>query len=416
MSLLVGASVREVPVPPDSAMGGFVARTQPSTGIHDPTTVRVVVLDDVAVVTVDVCVLHEQTCRDIERAVGLGTVVVAAVHTHSGPAIGLGRAGGHESAIHDAVVDAAVAGVREARQKRRSVEISWASVRGLGVAKARRHLDRTIDPPLDALRFSDATTGEVVATITCYPCHPVVLDATNTMISADYVDALRRGVEDETGAPCLALTGAAGDVNTGHAPTASFSTSPASQRTFGRAQELGTRLAHGLRVAAWTGLKAKGAMARSLPVVLDYEPITQPYVDSRRSKWEERLANAANGEDVVLTSWIDWARHWQPEQLAAPWQGRVVCIDLGEAALVTLPGEPFLSLAESLKDAAPLLMVAGYCDGVPGYLPTSDAYPEGGYEVEDACMYYAMPAPFKRGSAEELLRLGTSLIRERDAD
>lgn len=411
MSLLVGVSVREVPVPPGSAMGGFAARIQPSTSTHDPTTVRVVVLDDVAVVTVDVCVLHEQTCRDIERGVGRGTVVVAAVHTHGGPAIGRGRAGGHESRIHDATVDAALAGVREARQKRRPVEISWASVRGLGVAKARRHLDRTIDPPLDALRFSDATTGEVVATITCYPCHPVVLDATNTMITADYVDALRSRVEEETGAPCLALTGAAGDVNTGHAATASFSTSAASQRTFGRAEELGTRLADGLGGATWTRLPARGAVAKSLPVVLDYEPITQHYVDARRRQWEERLANAADGEVPVLTSWIDWARHWRPEHLADPWHGRVTCIDLGEAALVTLPGEPFLNVAESLQEAAPRLIVAGYCDGVPGYIPTSDAYSEGGYEVEDACMYYAMPAPFKRGSAEELVRVGTSLIR-----
>jgi neutral ceramidase len=413
VSLFVGASVREVPVPSGSTMGGFAARTHASTGIHDATTVRVVVLDDVAVVTVDVCVLHEQTCRDIEQAVGLGTVVVAAVHTHSGPAIGLGRAGGHEPGVHDATVEAAVAGVREARQKRRPVDVSWASARGLGVAKARRHLERTIDPPLDALRFSDATTGEVVATITCYPCHPVVLDATNTMITADYVYALRRRVEEETDAPCLALTGAAGDVNTGHLPTASFSSSPASQRTFERAQELGTRLADGLRAAAWTPLQSRGAVATSVPVVLDYEPITQPYVDARCRQWQEQLANAANGEIPVLTSWIEWARHWRPEHLAVPWQGRAVFIDLGDAALVTLPGEPFLRVAESLQEAAPRLMVAGYCDGVAGYLPTSDAYPEGGYEVEDACMYYAMPAPFKRGSAEELVRLGKSLIRAR---
>ena len=78
---------------------------------------------------------------------------------------------------------------------------------------------------------------------------------------------------------------------------------------------------------------------------------------------------------------------------------------------VTLPGEPFLNVAESLQEAAPRLIVAGYCDGAPGHLPTSDACPEGGYEVEDACMYYSMAAPFKRGAAEELVRLGTSLVR-----
>ena len=78
----------------------------------------------------------------------------------------------------------------------------------------------------------------------------------------------------------------------------------------------------------------------------------------------------------------------------------VAALDLGGAALATLPGEPFLWASDELASVRPHLMVAGYSDGVAGYLPTADAYPEGGYEVDDACMYYAMPAPFRRGSLE----------------
>ncbi len=55
-------------------------------------------------------------------------------------------------------------------------------------------------------------------------------------------------------------------------------------------------------------------------------------------------------------------------------------------------------------------MVAGYSDGVAGYLPTADAYPEGGYEVDDACMYYAMPAPFRRGSLEAVTAAARRLL------
>ena len=408
--LRAGVAVRAVDVPVGTPLAGFAGRLSASTGVHDPTTVRALVLDDVAVVSVDVCVLHEQTCAAIEKASGLAAVVVAATHTHSGPSVGCGRVGPHSAAVHDAIVDAAGAALREAADARVPVEVSWASVTGTGVAKDRRHLDRMIDPPLVALRFTDSSTGVVVATLASYPCHPVVLDATNTLVTADYVHPLRAGVEAETSAPCVFLTGAAGDVNTGHAAAASFASGKAPERTFERAAELGGRLAAGLASAGWERLESSGAVFRSASVTLDYEPLTVATVGVRRDGWQRAVPDADPGTRAVLECWIDWAERWRPEWLNDAWTGRVGCLDLGSALVVTLPGEPFLWASDTLMKRRPHVMVAGYSDGVVGYLPTSDAYPEGGYEVEDACMYYAMPAPFRRGSLERLTDAAAALM------
>ena len=54
--------------------------------------------------------------------------------------------------------------------------------------------------------------GRLLATIVNYACHPTTLAWDNTLISPDYVGALREVVERETGGPCLFLQGASGDL------------------------------------------------------------------------------------------------------------------------------------------------------------------------------------------------------------
>ena len=60
----------------------------------------------------------------------------------------------------------------------------------------------------------------------------------------------------------------------------------------------------------------------------------------------------------------------------------VCCLDLGKALVLHLPGEPFvayqLKAQRMRKDA--FVCVAGLGDDGPGYIPTDDAYPQGGYE------------------------------------
>jgi hypothetical protein len=52
---------------------------------------------------------------------------------------------------------------------------------------------------------------------------------------------------------------------------------------------------------------------------------------------------------------------------------------------------------------------AGYTNGSIGYLPTPEAYEEGGYEVDTSYIYYRLPAPLAPACAgmviEEMLAL-----------
>ena len=84
--------------------------------------------------------------------------------------------------------------------------------------------------------------------------------------------------------------------------------------------------------------------------------------------------------------------------------------------VVTLPGEPFLAVAERLRarvaaEAGGPCLVLGYADGCPGYFPTAKEHRRGGYEVEDAHRYYGMPGPFAEGAAEMLIDLAAEVCR-----
>ena len=60
-------------------------------------------------------------------------------------------------------------------------------------------------------RATDAA-GKTVATFVNYACHPTTLAWQNTLISPDFPGAMRELVEQATGAPCVFLQGASGDL------------------------------------------------------------------------------------------------------------------------------------------------------------------------------------------------------------
>jgi hypothetical protein len=54
--------------------------------------------------------------------------------------------------------------------------------------------------------------GTTLATVVNYACHPTTLAWQNTLISPDYIGAMRAVVESATGAPCVFVQGASGDI------------------------------------------------------------------------------------------------------------------------------------------------------------------------------------------------------------
>ena len=80
----------------------------------------------------------------------------------------------------------------------------------------------------------------------------------------------------------------------------------------------------------------------------------------------------------------------------------LTCLDLGKAAVLHLPGEPFVEYQLKAQELAKeqFVCVAGYGDGGPGYIPTDKAYLEGGYEPT-----VALAAPCEEALYKALAKL-----------
>lgn len=262
------------------------------------------------------------------------------------------------------------------------------------------------DPEVGVIRL-DTVDGQPLACIVNYACHPTILGPGNRLISPDYPGSVRKIVEQVTGATCFFLQGAAGNVG----PTETFVSDA------GVARKLGTQL--GLEASrVFLTLNTRPTERRLRNVVqsgaalADYEDIPtaipqphlallQDFVDlPTRSpfsevyeKAPERLAQT-EAEIAELTS-----MHADPQQIATvqqrltreqlrvnelrSYKGRktlpieTYAVRLGEAAIVTISGEPYSEIGAMIKSRSPFTgktLFAGYEGGYTMYLPTADVF------------------------------------------
>lgn len=392
--LLAGVESLDITPSDPVAMSGFAARTEPSSGTHDPLSVRALVVDRTALITVDVVGLHEDLCARVRASVRrwVDHAIIHATHTHSGPTSMPGRLGtGLDEDWLTHVESSCVEAVRRAAMSREPVVVSAGYGDDPNIGRNRRRPGGPVDDALPVLRLSrpDSTN---LALLVSYACHPVVLSAQNSLLSADYPGVVRRRLEASTGATALFVTSCAGDINTGHA----LDGRPADlrHRTFARCEDIGRRIADAaLRSAPTPGVQLVDAAHQAVAIPLEQSSPNNPACRA------------------------DLRADTPPDAASSTWEARVSAFRWGPAVIVALPGEPFsqasLDIRRQLSSiaGAEIVAVLGYSDGCPGYFPACDEYALGGYEVEQAHHYYGMPSPFARGSLELLAQTAVTVAR-----
>ncbi|HTM77037.1 MAG TPA: neutral/alkaline non-lysosomal ceramidase N-terminal domain-containing protein, partial [Devosia sp.] len=237
----VGIGVVDITPPAGLAMAGFGARTQPATGAHDRLTARAIAVGDTAVVVADVLGMHEAMSARIRERCCLpaDNVIVTALHNHGGPASMAGRAGhGADPTYLERLEHACVAAINAAVANQQPAEMSIGMGDGPDVARNRRHPGGAVDRAVPVLRIR-GRDGAMLAVVTSYACHPVVLGADNLLWTADYPHYVRSTIEAAyPGATALFLPGCTGDVNTGHSAQASLSLGANAERSFATAERL----------------------------------------------------------------------------------------------------------------------------------------------------------------------------------
>ena len=402
----VGTAVIDITPPDGQAMAGFAARNGVATGAHDILTVRALAVEDTAVVTVDVIGIDADLSARARSRCALpdAAITIAATHTHGGPVSMAGRMSATADLDYiDGIEDALVQAVDQALARQRPARILGGTGVEPGFALNRRQPNGPVDQDVPFLRI-DNELSEPIAFFVSYACHPVVLGPDNLHWTGDFPHFVRQALETAfPGAVAILATGCAGDVNTGHSAAASLTNTANPDRSFGRAQEIGTGIAQSVVNGRLTDLSGNVGHAEFFA-----EVSFEQREDDTPAAMAETWRAAADRPDAIESIWARWAETKMGRDLN-PRSARITALRWGGAGIVALPGEIFASTAldirQSLTTDGPLFVLS-YADDNPGYIPPLSEYARGGYEIEEAHRFYGMGATVAPGVAEHLAEIG----------
>jgi hypothetical protein len=388
----------DLPWTPAGIRGYVGRRQQVSEGVHDPllATALAVEADGTAavLVSIDTLVVTREFTAGLRaalagRPVAPENVLVAASHTHSGPDLFAWWEGDPSAAPWPATLGAAAAAAARALDRLEPAQLAFGEHILDHVSINRR--DETagpIDPRVQVLKASSTATGEVLALVVGFACHPVTLDYSNFQFSADWVGSLRAVLAAVyPGSGVVYLNGAAGNINPARFPYESRENIYVPQTAenypvywggFADAARLGRTVAGAAVSAAERALPLtpRAPAGRLGPVRLPLKP------------------DAPRREYLDFMSFADGYREALPA--GGELESEVQSLEIGGVRIAGLPGEVFVEIGLGLRETAgpgPLVL-AGYANDDVRYVMTDDAY--------DGDRYETVGTPLAAGSAAAL--------------
>ena len=390
--------------PPEGYPSGFGTSDEP-TGFRDPLYLRGFILDHggdrCVIASLDYCGLMNSAHDDLIRALATSVEilpdrsVVACVHQHDAPLLNfeieayLGRET-YPRSWWEEVVDRCAITAADALDRLAEVgSVGHAETRLLGYASNRRTLGPdgkvrgmrysrcadeglrsepvgVIDPMLRTLAFREPS-GELMATMSFYATHPQVANGRG-MYSADAQgEAMRLLAGEQGGAQHAYFSGPFGNV------TAGKYSSPTDLE--------GNLLGFGKLLADGIGQNMRG-MGWHEPDGFEWKTasFTFPRDELGREAMEKALADSdvPEGQKVIHASILSSADN--PANTDYPMR----LLQIGPVRVLFLGGEPFVEYQLYVQSLIPdaFIAVAANCSGSFLYIPTADAFDQGGYEVE----------------------------------
>lgn len=377
------ASCVKVDITPEESLWLLGYGPRKSEGVHDRIYHRIAAMDDgktqFFLVSSDLAAIspafYEQFCRELEQETGIRSEQVwwTLTHTHSAPEVGspgLIRSMQPERFLHEHnpeysewVKARLIEGIREARSKLETARLGVTTGHSManinrraidvdGRASYGMNPEAAVDRQIGLIRL-DRTDGSPLGLIAVYAMHGTVLGAENLLISGDAQGIVSEYVEEKVGAPMLHVNGAAGNISPLYSTYPDFKKGHITQFNV----LLGDRI-----------LQANRSLKTGTSKVV---------------LW--------TGETVIETprkpgfGWVEELAHYLRETETGASLVRVPVRFLkinDDLVLWTAPVELFCEIAINVRNHSPFpyTFFAGYTNGFLGYLPTRQAFAEGGYE------------------------------------
>ena len=421
-----GVARADISPPVGIKSAGFAARG-PLTKFHDPLFATALVVSDgerkAGLVTCDLIGLDAETVGEIREEVNRRTgipesfLTVACTHTHYGPDPYRDKSALDVTAYRSNLIYLIAGAVEEAVSDLSPalLGVGWGES-DVGINRREKLPDGSIilgknpkgaiDRGVGVLRV-DASDGNPLACVVNFQAHPVAQTGTVSHISADYPGKMREIVEGLTGATCLFLQGACGNIN-----------AAIMEERYEPARTLGTRLGCEV-VKVWETITSQPTLG------LDVEStrVSFPRIRYGSKEKVEELVRSLEEEIERLTSQnafegrVKWAESrlnkarealesWTTGKLLDPVETELQAWHVGDLGMAMAPGEIFNQIGAEVKEGSPFedTFFVGYANDSIGYVPVPEAYPEGGYEVMHASQVDPEAAGILTDGCVELLR------------
>ena len=403
-------------------MTGFLARESCSAGIHDDLKIKCVVFDDgnakFALIVCDLLGLDSQytneCIREVAEKLSIPTdhIVIASIHTHSGPASILLQDCGEVDenwleGLKTRIVECASMASESLNPSKLAFRTASCDIGINRIARDEGLKKSHVDKQVCILEIMDEGTGIVKNILVNYACHPVTLTGTNLLYSADYPHFMEQALlknERYAKSSVIFATGCCGDIN------------PVEMGSRDISERLGKRLADSITDLADAQIDEKGFSDSRLSVeTLNVRiPLNTEVFETEA----ERLRKPAAGKDaqgkIQDESKADRAyRHWIERIESMKRNGTfyssvaadIKIVRFGKLTVVTLPFEAFHEIGLKIKEYfdPDRTMVICYANGDYGYFPSKELYDAACYEAGAAFKFYGHPGPVVRNAEDILL-------------
>ncbi len=382
-------------------MGGYINRTGRARGVHDPLHAKAAVFrrgaNSVVLLSLDILFVTREWACDVREAISNalgappGHILVAATHTHSGPAIfsplterssELVR---HEQTLLEKCVEAADRACKSTEES--MIRVGRALSRG--IAQNRRRPSETTESPVSVIRVENRS-GKALGHIASFACHATVMSASNLEYSADLHGAAAGYVEENfEDSVCVMFNGAGGDTSTRFTRT---------EQTWRELERMGRSLAGCVSEASRNSVAIRDNPISARSVTREFAFRDVPDIEESQSQFDKASADFRNAVDsgsaesaslarsmvegaaarLYLSRTGGWKRLFASERARV----EIQAIRVGDLMVCGLPGEFFAAREERLRRAAEpgVGLVIGYANGYWGYLLPPEEAEKGGYE------------------------------------
>jgi neutral/alkaline ceramidase-like enzyme len=417
-------------------IAGWGAQTHTfAEGVETDLWVTVLVVDDgrerAGLVDIDLVILTQAESDAVRDAaakvlnVAREQVRVALTHNHAGPPPSGWDWGDGIDALRAYYESLPAAAANAATQAMASLQPARTAVgRGESRVAVNRREDApngvlatgvnprgVIDPHVFVIRI-DSADERPLAAIVGYTMHPTTMGPTNKMFSADWPGHLKRTFEQITGATCIFVQGATGNVGPG---PEGFTDDPRVIRKLGgmvaceaaraylnlnlppvafqheRIWESGAPLGKWKSVARPEGATTVQALSKEIRLpLLPQPPLAEAEAElkKRRQHLRDLVQRGAPASEVEAATFVTKRANMAVAR-ARTFGGKthlpveLHVLRIGDAVLAAIPCEPFAEIALAIKAQSPFphTWFGGYHGGWAGYLPVPEEYPRKGYEV-----------------------------------